>query len=87
MVHDDCGLGEDVSDFSDDCDFNAPEVPYSHTRLDIESWQDAWSEELVTAYHVVTDLCRQNGWAILDGCTYHDFATWAYDKSRGCPNV
>ncbi len=84
MVHDDIGVGEAVDD--DACPEH--ELPYHHRPLESpEDWQDAWSYELVTAFHAVRDLCAANGWALLDRAQFHDFASWAWGVSSRVPNV
>jgi hypothetical protein len=84
-MHDDCGIGEVVCSDSED---DVPQLPYRHRALaDPETWQDAWSQELVVAYQSVRDLCAANGWALLEKATFNDFASWAWTVSSRVPNV
>lgn len=83
-AHDDSGVGEAVLESDDD----GQELPYRHRPLaSVEDWQDAWSQELVAAFHSVRDLCARNGWPLLEHASFHDFATWAWTVSSRVPNV
>jgi hypothetical protein len=84
-MHDDSGVGEVARSDSEE---DVQELPYRHRALACpETWQDAWSSELVTAYQSVRDLCAGNGWALLEHATFHDFASWAWTVSSRVPNV
>lgn len=63
----------------DDIDLGTPD------DIDPEVWQDYWSEELVTLYHDMQEQVNKMGWAILDECSFHDFATFCYQKSSKRP--
>ena len=50
---------------------------------DPEVWQDYYSEELVRLFHAAVDAAVAQGLPILDKCTFHDFATFCFQKSSG----
>lgn len=50
---------------------------------DPEVWQDYYSEELVRLFHAAVDSAVAQGLPILDRCTFHDFATFCFQKSSG----
>lgn len=50
---------------------------------DPEVWQDYYSEELVRLFHAAADAAAAQGLPILDKCTFHDFATFCFEKSSG----
>lgn len=55
---------------------------------DPEVWEDAWSEELVTAFHVLREACRASGWSILDAegpATFNDFVAFCHRHSSRVP--
>ena len=52
---------------------------------DPEVWQDHYSEELVTGWHLLTDWLASRGLAVLDRASFHDFATWAFHHSSRVP--
>lgn len=52
---------------------------------DPEVWADHYSLELVQAYHDLVDSFSSRGLALLDRCTFHSFATWAFANSSGWP--
>lgn len=59
-----------------------PEVP-DPVVTDPEEWQDYWSEELVTLWHLVSDTAKSMGAYVLDACTFSDFAAFCFQKSSG----
>lgn len=50
---------------------------------DPEVWQDYYSEELVRLFHAAVDSAVAQGLPILDKCTFHDFATFCFQRSSG----
>jgi nucleoside phosphorylase len=52
---------------------------------DPDEWISAWEEELVTAYHVLKDHCQSLGLLVLDECSFHDFAHFAFAVSSRLP--
>lgn len=53
--------------------------------VDPDEWVSAWEEELVTAYHALKDHCQSLGLLILDECSFHDFAHFAFGVSSKLP--
>jgi hypothetical protein len=57
----------------------------AHILGDQERWYDAWTEELVTTYHVLIDHCQTNGLPFLETCTFADFLDFAFRHSSKRP--
>jgi hypothetical protein len=53
--------------------------------VDPVEWVSAWEEELATAYHVLKDHCQSQGLLVLDECSFHDFAHFAFGVSSKLP--
>jgi hypothetical protein len=56
---------------------------YDDFENDPEVWFDYLSEELATAYHILTDWVRSQGTPILENCTFPDFVDFVYEYSSG----
>lgn len=50
---------------------------------DAETWQDYHSEFLPALWHRLLDHVASMGVYVLDGATFHDFATFCYQHSSG----
>ena len=59
------------------------EEEYSNIEDDPEIWFDYFSEQVVTAYHVLRDWFDSQGVPILDNCTFPDFAEFCFTFSSG----
>lgn len=75
------GSWADCSD--DEYDFDPP----GFEKLGPEEWQDYFSEELLDAYYTLTEGFSSRGFPIFDNMSFHDFATFAYEKSTKCKCV
>lgn len=53
--------------------------------LDHEQWYDAWSEELVTTYHILKEHCDSQGLPFLENLQFSDFIDFAYHFSSKRP--
>jgi hypothetical protein len=53
--------------------------------IDREQWYDAWSDELVTTYHILKDHCESQGLPFLETCSFHDFLDFAFKHSSKRP--
>lgn len=49
--------------------------------MDKEQWYDAWSEELVSTYHVLKEHCASYGLPFFEECSFHDFLEIAFEYS------
>ena len=52
---------------------------------DPEVWQDYWRDELLDLWDSLKEQCSSLGLAILDTCTFSDFADFCFRKSSGYP--
>ena len=50
-----------------------------------EQWYDAWSDELVTTYHILIDHCSSQGLPFLENLSFHDFINIAHQYSSKRP--
>jgi hypothetical protein len=50
---------------------------------DPEVWMDYFSEELVTAYHILLEYVQSQGLPLLENCQFPDFAEFCYQFSSG----
>lgn len=73
---------EDPHTSSDD-DSSAP--PQAVIINDPEVWMDYYSDELLDLYHSLQDQCTSRGFAVLDACTFPDFAQFCFRFSSGYP--
>jgi hypothetical protein len=64
------------ADASDD-EFDPP----GFEKLGPEDWQSYYEEELLDAYYALVDGFKARGYPIFEFLTFHDFATFAYEKS------
>jgi hypothetical protein len=46
-----------------------------------EDWQGYYEEELMDAYYSLTEGFGSRGFPIFDKLSFHDFVSFAYDKS------
>ena len=58
---------------------------FFQSALDEDQWYDAWSEELVTTYHILKDHCESQGLPFLETCTFSNFLDFAYRFSSKRP--
>lgn len=59
------------------------EDEYDIYEDDYEVWGDYLSEDLATAYHVLTDWVKSQGIPLLENCTFPDFVEFCYRFSSG----
>ena len=69
-----------------DLSFDLPPEGTAADALNIETWSEEWTEELLTAYHSLLDQCEANGYGFLQRCTYPDFVEFAYKFSTKSPH-
>jgi hypothetical protein len=53
--------------------------------VDPEQWYDAWSEELVTTYHILKEHCNSQGLPFLEDCSFSNFIDFAFRHSSKRP--
>lgn len=61
----------------------APPAP--RIILDPEVWQDYWRDELLDLWDSLRQQCLSLGLAVLDKCTFSDFADFCFRHSSGYP--
>lgn len=59
------------------------EPEYDFYEDDPEVWQDYFSEEMVTAYHILQEYIASQGLPLLDDCTFSNFVDFCYAFSSG----
>jgi len=59
------------------------EPEYDLYEDDPEIWQDYFSEEMVTAYHILQEYIKSQGLPLLDNCSFPDFVEFCYKFSSG----
>lgn len=64
---------------------HAPVSSAPRTILDPEVWQDYWNEELLDLWDSLKEQCASQGMAVLDKCTFSDFADFCFRCSSGYP--
>lgn len=52
---------------------------------DPEEWMDYYSEELLDLWYDLKERCESRGFAILDTCTFPNFAQFCFQFSSGRP--
>lgn len=68
-----------------DNDASSPVRPEASIIDNPEVWMDYWSEELLDLWYSLKDQCTGRGFAILDTCTFPDFAQFCFQFSSGHP--
>lgn len=57
----------------------------SRVIQDPEEWMDYYSEELLDLWYGLKERCEALGFAVLDVCTFPDFAQFCFQFSSGHP--
>lgn len=61
------------------------EVPSATVVEDPEVWMDHYSEELLDLWYSLKEQCESRGLAVLDTCTFPNFAQFCFQFSSGYP--
>ena len=68
-------------------EFDSNSFFYKHILSDQDQWYDAWSEELVTTYHILKDHCDSQGLPFLENCSFTDFLDFTFRHSSKRPPI
>ena len=52
---------------------------------DQQVWYDAWSDELMTTYHILKEHCESQGLPFLENCSFSNFLDFAFKHSSKIP--
>lgn len=79
----DCFFSDDEGSSSSNEHASVPAAP--RIILDPEVWQDYWKDELLDLWDSLKEQCASQGLAVLDSCTFSDFADFCFRHSSGYP--